>query len=241
MPRSVLPNSPLVEVVCEVRFPGDLSLLGTWGHVQADLRAEFPKMYVPGAEPGTSPLLQAINLASENDANLVLLAVNSFAFATRKYQNYTSFRQDFERTFGVFRKHSSTGSITRVGFRAQNLLPPVFPTTNPAPGQLHPCLKLALGGWSPPFEEQPSIVFTSREGDLRLRLALVGGTATISAKATNVRQDLRGVMLDLDCYMQGSLQAELVIKFMDDAHDLVERTFFSLITDEYHRFLEGRS
>src|SRR6266498_2505049 len=95
MLRPILPNAPLVDVTAEVRFPGDLAVYRHWGEMQAALRADFPKLFVPGSESGVSPLLQPLHMASGDEKDRVLLAVNMFGFSTRRYAGFEDFTQRF--------------------------------------------------------------------------------------------------------------------------------------------------
>src|SRR4051812_15499453 len=94
MRRPRLPNSPLVDVVFEARFKGDLSVLAKWGELQRAVKDRYPQLLVPQSRDGEAPLLQPLQLASLDAKSRILLAVNSFAFGTSSYVDYDTFVRD---------------------------------------------------------------------------------------------------------------------------------------------------
>ncbi len=230
MASPILPNSPLVEVVCELRFPGDLALLGAWGAIQAELRDEYPSLFVPAAVAGTAPMLQPLQLAREDHKRKVMLAINSFAVSTHQYEGFDAFVQTFQRAYDVLARHCVVPRFTRMGLRYTNVLPHDFGDADAAAGSLHPCLKLRLTGWSPSpsASEAPQLVYVAQRSSLDLRLSLLAAP------------EHAGTKLDLDCSETGDATPERMPAFLTAAHAFIEETFLSLITDEYHRYLEGR-
>lgn len=238
--RPILPNSPLVEVAVEFRFPGELRLLSRWAAVQAELRGAFPKLFVPAVIPGTAPLLQHLQLSNDDRSHIVLLAVNSFGLATKKYKDFEWFRTEFRRAYDGFQKHAEIGHFTRLGLRYVNALPPEFPGTR-LPGQLHPCLRLRIEGWEglPREPNTPTtFVYNGSVGGLTLRTALqeTGPELVVGESAELVAP---GIRLDLDCFQTGRCPADRVPEFVEEAHRVIEDAFFGLITSEYERYLRG--
>ncbi len=235
MTREALPNSPLAEVVYEIRFPGNLSLLSTWGSLQADLRGRFPKLFVSRATPGEAPLLQPLRLVSDDEQRLVLLSINTFAYCSKKYDTFADFRRGFEFVFDEFRRRVTVSSITRLGLRYVNVLPPTFGPPRER-DRLHPCLKLCLAGWEglPNLGEgSTELVFHSRDGDKHLRLGLLDAGQIGSSPEAVV-----GPKLDFDCYTTAA-DSSRVFPFLESAHETIESAFFAIITPEYHRYLKG--
>ncbi len=229
MASPILPNSPLAEVVCELRFPGDLSLLGKWGEIQADLRGDYPSLFVPAAVPGTAPMLQPTQLATPDRKGKVMLAINSFAVSTHSYSGFDDFLAAFRAALDVFRRHTNVEAFTRLGLRYTNILPRDFGDGPMPPGALHPCLNLRLSSQlQPAAAEAPQLVYLAHRTPLDLRLSLV--TAPEFNAATK---------LDLDCYQNDELPVERLDGFLSESHDFIEQTFLSLLTDEYHRYLKG--
>jgi uncharacterized protein (TIGR04255 family) len=245
MVREQLPNSPLVEVSAEARFPGDLSVFAAWGEIQRELRSEFPKLYVPGSTPGVSPFLQHLKLASTDETDSVLLALNSLGFATQRYSTFSVYEASFQRVYEVFRKHVHPTSATRFGLRYRNVLPPVG-ADEISPGELHPALNLRLGGLEitgTAHAAQPQLVCERVCGELNVRI-VVAAQPVATAEALGSRMSLPlapGVALDLDCYRNGPGAMDQMPAFLRNAHEIIDDVFFGLITDRYLGYLKGES
>lgn len=237
MAREALPNAPLLEVVYELRFPGDLSLFAVWGPLQAELATKFPKLFVSRATPGEAPLLQPMRLVSEDESGQILLSINTFAYSSKKYRTFIAFKSEFEAVYEVFRRHATIGSLTRLGLRYVNILPPVFGSSRQR-NQLHPCLRLQLAGWSgiPDLGEGTAqLVFPARDGDKHLRLALLEPEETGPSSGATT-----GSRLDFDCYTTAA-DFSKVFPFLASAHEIIESAFFEIITPEYHQYLKGEA
>jgi len=242
MPRPLLPNSPLSEVSAEIRFHGDLSLYQAWGEIQQELRPAFPKLLVPPAVDGVAPMLQPIHLVSREDSQVVMLAVNTFGFSVRRYQGFEKFKADLQRALDVFSRHSDVRLSTRMGLRYTNVLPEAFGQA-PVPGRLHGALKLGLSGW--PIEateiaEQSLLVVNGVARGVKLRVSMLPRAAVLLNKPVSIQSAVHGVILDLDGFREGSIPVGDFPTFLEAAHGVIEDAFFGLLTDEYHRYIEGR-
>jgi uncharacterized protein (TIGR04255 family) len=243
MPRPLVPNSPLSEVSSEIRFHGDLSLYTAWGEVQRELRADYPKLLVPAAVEGIAPMLQPVHLANRDDSHLVMLAVNTFGVSSRRYGGFEKFKEDLRRVLNVFSRHYDLRLATRMGLRYTNVLPETFGEAGAPGGRLHPCLKLGLSNW--PVEQvehtdQPLLVMNGAVRGLKLRVSLLPRAAVLLNRAVNIQSAVHGIILDLDGYRDGATPVAEFDDFLESAHALIEDTFFGLVTDEYHRYLQGR-
>ncbi len=247
MLQPILPNSPLSEVAAEVRFHGSLALLGEWGALQKNLRAEFPKLFVPGAVVGTSPLLQHVRLGSADDKTFVLLAVNAIAVATSDYSGFDSFKGLVQRVIKLFHEQCSAGPMTRFGLRYVNDLPPGYPADADS-GDFHPALKLGVRSWparSPKFVGQPQLVLDEERNGLQLRVSI--STPEVRVPEILVggdRQKLRfafqpGTRFDLDASRTTELALSRLGAFLDAGHEAIEEIFLGAITPSYHGYLRG--
>ena len=240
--RPQLPNSPLTEVVCELKFAGNLSVFSAWGELQRRYHDRFPKLYVPGALQGTSPLLQPVRLTSAEEDRQVLLAVNTLAYSESRYCCFDDFRNELDTLLASWAELCRIDTFTRLGLRFVNQLPPRFPSA-PTSGRLHPCLKLELQGWDKiprEFSAQPVVGFLV-EGD-RARLRVLIQEPPFPSARRGVGQDVElssGVLLDLDAFAEGPIAAREVQSLLEEAHSMVDEAFFGMITDEYLRYLGG--
>jgi uncharacterized protein (TIGR04255 family) len=233
--REHLPNSPLIDVSCEIRFAGDLSLFGSWGEVQARLRHRYPKVLVPIADPGKAPLLQAVRLASDDQTAVVMLALNSFAVSTRSYGTYRQFKNQFDEALDAFRPSLHQPTLTRFGLRYVNVLP-----SGPGEGQrVHSALRLEVGGIAARWKGHPVLVLETEQGRLTLRISLLQPAAPSPGPGIVLDP---GVHLDFDCFTTTPpASLDELAELMDEAHDVIDRTFFETITDEYLQYLRGDS
>lgn len=238
MKRQHLPNSPLGEVVYELRFAGDLSLPSAWAGLQRDLRAEFPNLMVPQVRDGDYVALKPVRLESADGREVVMLAINSFAFSSKQYKTFDPFAERFQKIYQKFATLYPPTKFTRAGLRYINWLPPRFPGAEQREGQVHPCLKLTLSGAEgiPLALSESQIIFQVREGERSLRVALVPQDLTGSAP----RNASPAMLLDFDCF-QTDVPAGEVVSVLHASHDLIERAFFGMVREEYVKYLKGEA
>jgi uncharacterized protein (TIGR04255 family) len=244
MTRNRLPNSPLAQVSCEIRFHGELALYEAWGRFQREVRAEFPKLFVPVAAHGVPPLTQPAKLASMDGADSLLLAINSFAYSTAQYQDFPIFRKKFLRILDIFVRQAALTDLTRFGLRYINILPPSGDDGMPE-NRIHPCLTLELTGLRTPaghWTNQPQIVVERAVGRFTLRAALLAAVPVGFPEGAGMSSApglLPGVQLDFDCYLNNPGPTQGVAALLDGAHEAIDATFFGMITSEYHSYLKG--
>jgi len=244
MTRNRLPNSPLAQVSCEIRFHGELALYEAWGRFQREVRAEFPKLFVPVAANGIPPLTQPARLVSTDGADSLLLAINSFAYSTERYQDFPTFREKFLRMRDIFCRHATLTDLTRFGLRYINILPPSG-DDGMLGNRIHPCLTLELTGLAAPagpWTNQPQIVVERTAGRFTLRAALLSAVPVGLPGGAGMSVPLGllpGVQLDLDCYLNNPGPVQGVAALLDEAHAAIDAAFFGMITSEYHGYLKG--
>jgi len=241
--RPILPNAPIADVTCELRFHGDLGLFAAWAGVQHDLRDQFPQMLVPGAVVGTSPLLQHVQLANQQNSRAVLLSINSFAYETREYAGYDKYREDLLRIASTFLKHAPPLRFTRFGLRYINVLPE-FEPSGPS---IHPALKLSLAGWNlagGTLVEQPTMgVLVRLPQNLTLRVSVYQGEVTPPPVALPIVRSLSrlaGPVLDFDIASSEGLDKPKALEaFLTAGHDVLDDVFFELVTPAYYNSMKG--
>lgn len=247
MPRQRLPNAPLVEVSCEIRFHGALSVLTKGSAFQKDIQEQFPRLLVPGAVPGTSPLLQHVRFATADDTTFVMLAVNSFGISTRAYDEFADFKKSWADLLSVFVTHFGDVRMTRFGLRYQNVLPRAFPGP-PSTGRIHPCLRMELSslGFSHEGLSGGQFSFELARDWGKVRISLVPQEVNIPQMVLTQPDGSRVVVpspeatkLDLDAFVEDGCELASVGPLLDKAHDAIDEVFFGLITDEYLQYLKG--
>jgi|GEM_PF-1929368 len=243
-PRLLLPNAPIAEVVCELRFHGDLNLFSAWGKIHADLRGEFPQLFVPVAAPGLSPLLQHVQLANAQNTRAVLLSINSLGFTVRDYQGFERYIEALSRVHAVFLAHQPSPRFTRFGLRYVNVLPEFEPSA-PGSNVIHPCLKLKLTGWGlarGKVSQQPALrLSVSLPKNLTLLLNIYQGEAMLPQAQPQIFR-AAGPVLDFDISTTSPESLDALgarEAFLMAAHEAMDATFFDLVTSEYYDQMKG--
>ena len=237
--RQRLPNSPLVEVAFEVRFPGSFEVPARLDAFQRELGDSFPKLMVPNVKDGEAPALKPFSFVSVDDTERINVALNLFAYVTTQYATFSEFR---DRSLQLWRRFRSLlhepRSLTRFGLRYVNSLPWVEDVRS---ARLHPWLNLGLV----PSDDRPvtqlQIDLVTRVDDdgaaLRTSLSRVHEVSKVGASgARDVAAEV--LLLDFD-YSIKSIPLERVEGALESGHAVIDTTFFGMLTDEGLRSLGG--
>ncbi len=242
MSRPILPNSPLAQVSCELRFHGKLSLFSCWGAIQDDLRDRYPHLYVPLASIGTPSLLQPLKLSAEDKKSSILLAINSIAYSTVEYTGFSDFNSEMWRVFEIFLRHSRVSSFTHLEMRYINRLPPMLNDDHARGFVLHPALKLSVGGIDAEQTSQPQFVAEVIKDGINFRIALVSPEENFENEYSSTDTPiLQGIHLDLVGYINRNVTDKSLSQDLVRVHTVIEDGFFSMITDQYLSYLKGES
>jgi uncharacterized protein (TIGR04255 family) len=229
----VYPNAPLVEVVCEIRFGGELTIEARRHEFRERIRTEYPKLLVPKSGTDDRPLLlQHYRFRSDDDERTVLLAPNSFGLSVTRYEGYRAFFAEYMRLHKMFGEtFPEVGKLNRVGWRYVNIIPFVRAEGLIPIGDFLK-LDLQLPEQIPNRYEKLDLNFTAlktNDDSVIMRLASV-------QKSTGDE----GLLLDLDYGKKGdSLQFNDVKGHLSDGHDHCKALFENLITTGYRQYLRG--
>jgi uncharacterized protein (TIGR04255 family) len=237
--RPQLANSPLVEAVFEVRFPGHFSVLNRLGQFQSAIQKEFPNLFVPTVPSGPDPsALMPYRFVSSDQSESLQVAVNRFALVWKRYSVFEAFRSRFLDLFGRFRSQAyDPPTFTRMGLRYMN----VFPAQPASIKQFHPWLAIGLNAPSLASQNAEQITGSVNlvfpEGRLRV---YVGDEPTGLQNIGFPANALAGTFaLDLDFYTGGPVPSGDLEVFLDAAHKRVDDAFFGLVTEEALKVLGG--
>jgi len=100
----VYPNSPLSDVACEARFPGEMRVECERYRFWDEIREQYPHIMVPHALEGQAPALQHYRFKSD-DARCVSVALNSLAYSEAKYRGHKLFIAEFLRLVDISLRH----------------------------------------------------------------------------------------------------------------------------------------
>lgn len=221
------PNAPLHEAVFQIRFAGELGVEVARARMQAEVRPELPKLYVPKASNGVALSLQAVEFRSEDETEIVGVALNTFSYHSKRYPGFASFRDRFRAFWTLFAEHVTINRLTRVGLRYVNHIPVLRPSEH-APIRVADYLNV---GVSLP----PNI-----NGDLtNLNMAFVvqlegGGALRIALEHKRLEPPASEILvLDFDVALQDALEVHAVETYLDRAHEHTKRIFLDLVSEKY--------
>jgi uncharacterized protein (TIGR04255 family) len=224
------PNSPLVEVVFEIRFPGETAVECLRHVIQERIRGDFPSLFVPNAQQGMATALQPYRFEKADGSAGVMAALNSFSYFARNYDGFELFRKEALRLMKLLVKTVPVREITRVGLRHVNIIPFV------RKGESIPVESVFFFGekvaelLSRPFENF-SAAFTVPIGAGKM-------TARIEALS---RKDggQEAFLLDLDYFRTEGLRISALGQYLEEAHEESNLLFLKIISQSYHDYIEG--
>lgn len=222
----VFPNAPLYEAVFQIRFAGELSVEVARAKIQDAVRSELPKLYVPRAKEGQALALQAVQLHSGDDTEMIGLAMNSFAYHTRRYAGYEAFQQRVRRFWAVFSEHVHVHQLVRVGLRYINHIP-ILRQNEDSPIPLRDYLNIGLD--IPPsirgdlIDFNTTLVERTDEGVLRIAIE----HKKVEAPPSEM------LLLDFDFAQKDGLLVSAVDEYLERAHRHTKRIFLELVSEKY--------
>ena len=222
----VFPSAPLHEAVFQLRFAGELAIEVARAKIQAALRSELPKLYVPRAIAGQAQALQPLEFRSDDEKEMIGLALNSFSYHSRKYEGFAKFQERFRNFWAIFSEHVHVHRLNRAGLRYINHIPILRPSeTAPIPLEDYLNVGLRLPPNITGDLTNLDLVFVSRldEGVLRIAIAHKKVESPPSER----------LLLDFDFAQQDHLTVEAVDDYLDRAHQHTKRIFLELVSDKY--------
>ncbi len=209
---------PLLEAVIEIRFPGEARIEVCRADYQDLIRADFPVLAVPLANPAQAPALQHYRFVNTAGTEFVGLAVNSFAHSTKEYPGWDSFR-DSSRKYWESIPGFTPRSISRVGLRYINRFDG---------DMLNNIIVDDKNGLYGPILINPALH--------RSLTVLAAGENALVINIEWVPQEKR-VTLDFDCFAE-NVEVEDLWDVVENLHEGIETHFFSLLTPEYRNQLQ---
>ena len=224
----IYPNSPLVEVVCEIRFSGELAIECRRNEFFDKIRKKYPKILIPQTVSSQTNSLTPYRFENESKNAGIMLALNRFAFYDKEYSGHKKFISEFTRLAKILVETYPLRGLERVGWRYINIIP--YSREN----GIVPLKRFVAAGIKVPEGisdqfENLGIVFVSR---------VSGGKITTridSIIRSNDQQE--ALLLDFDFAMTEKLQTSKIGAYVRKAHKQTRSLFENLITDEYRQYL----
>ncbi len=227
------PNSPLVEVIFEIKFPGE-PVVECRRDIFYDLvRENYPKVLVPSTKEGSFVALEPYRFEKEDGSSGVMLSINKLSYYSRNYQGFKSFRKESLSLIGKFRKaYPKINRLSRTGFRYVNIIP--F-TREEGVIPIESFLNIGL--------KVPSVI-PEKYNNISIGFVVDsdGGSVTTRIETmTNADQIGEAMLLDIDYAKERNLAIGSVNKYIDESHKSARQLFEGWITDNYRMFLKGET
>lgn len=238
VPEIRLSKPPLVEVVCQVRFPPDLRILKDEpSEFQARIRSRFPELALeqgfivrmPGLgvsdTPGADFLPKIYRFHTNDGATAISLSVDFCALSTQRYGHWQVFAQDLAMMEEALRSIYDPPYATRIGLRYVNRLTSSntgLRTVTDLIRQVRPELTAPLRStaWDEPVSMLCQIVLT--DGDPKLTIRTAYGREA----------DVPFLVLDYDYFEEGKLGIAGLAQRCDLYHEIIYAAFRWSISEE---------
>ena len=227
-----LENPPLVEVICQVRFPPILRIARSEPSEFQDLiRNRFP---VLGMEQGlVFPIPQlgadiplpeiqprVYKFATDDNKSVISLSVDFYAVSTNSYHHWQEFINDLALAHDAVSRTYQPSYATRVGLRFVNRLTTANTNSKDYRGilsMLQPVLvsQLSTPVWDEPDEAVTQTILTDDRGKLALRTIFGHDVASHDPF----------FVLDFDYFEEGKIELTDLIERCHRYHDRTYRAF----------------
>lgn len=221
-------SAPLVETIFEIRFPAELAIEYSKDKYYEKIKEEFPQIFIPKTITSEAYALEPYQFLNTEGTQLILLAINKFAFITRIYENFQTFKQECLNCLTPFLElYNKISTLKRVGLRYVNHIPVS------KEGEFIPVEKYLNFGYKLPdtISNRLSLFsseFVTKVGNGKLR-------AIIQYESSP--KDI--IILDFDYFLEKQLSSSEISTYLEESHRHTEEIFLSLITEEYKKIMEG--
>ena len=226
----VYPNSPLIEVVCEIRFPGNMAIDCRRDEFHAKIKDRYPVILVPQVNAGVAMPLTPYRFERADKSAGVMLAMNKFSYYEKKYSGHMEFGKEFRMLAKILGDTYAISKLDRVGWRYVNLIP-YCRETGVVPLKRFLTVSISIPNRASDQFENVSIVLISKATD--------GSITTKIESVKRADQEQEALVLDFDFAMTEGLSFSKLTEYVTIAHKQTRALFESLITDEYRQYLRG--
>jgi uncharacterized protein (TIGR04255 family) len=252
--RVIYEKNPLVEVVCQLRFPPILRIAQELpAEFQERIRRHFPLYEAQITLPEPLELLSNMNrqqpfssvtskfhqFKTQDSTYQLSLSSNYLALSTSEYERYETFRELLKIALDAFQDIYQSPFFERIGLRYRDLV-----VRTPLGLQAEPWADLiakhvALELHNPAFNNSLASFTTTLNLELEgLKLTYTHGLIKVQHVEKKTEED--AYLMDADFYKEGQTTYEQTWRILDHSKALAGRLFRWSITDKLHRALEPR-
>ena len=174
--------------------------------------------------------MQPYHFKSVDGTETAMVAINTFAYATRKYGGFESFRPRALALAEKFCKLYKIEKLNRTGLRYINVIPFL------REGAMLP--------WKRYFTVELTLPATSADDFLNANLAFESrckaGVITTRIRCAKTEEESREVfVLDFDFSKTESLTAKKLGTYIDESHTHTKKVFEGILSESYEAVMRG--
>jgi uncharacterized protein (TIGR04255 family) len=223
-------NSPLAEVIYEIRFPGEPAIECNRDKFYEEIRNEYSKVLVPNFIQGQAMAVEPYRFENEDRTGGVMLSINKIAIYCKKYKGFDLFKNETMRILTIFRKLFKVDKLKRSGLRYINIIP-FTREGNIVPFKNYLNIQINLTkSISTDFKNFNMIFVSQTEG---------GSIATHIEPIISSTLTGEAIMLDFDYAKEKDLEFNSIGQYLEESHNHTKELFEELITDNYRKVMRG--
>ncbi len=229
MSQAEHPHNQLDQVICQIRFPAQLSVDRNIDLFQDRVREEYPDYAPEQIVPlGVANPPGACHIFTSSDgAWSISISTGAMSLTTRRYENWVDFETRFAFAFDAFREVFKVESFTRIGLRYINAI-------RPSALGLEEKAETVLRGPVSDLFSQTSGTF--RAGSCILDRAFDEGTLGRTAVGTIVFTDNQpGYAIDNDVFICGNYAGDDVMGILRKFNGISNELFKEMASEELCR------
>ncbi len=228
----VYSNSPLNEVVFEMKFMGEPAIECQRDKFFKRVRNKYPNVLVPGVKAEEFPALAPYRFENQDRSSGIMMAINRFAYYSRKYRGYKIFRKEAVWLMQVFGNVFKLNKLNRTGWRYINIIP-FTREDGYLPLKRFFNVKLIMPKSVPDQYENLSIVFITKTN---------GGSITVKLESMMAAdKSHEAFLLDFDYAKVKKLTFDKIGSYINESHRFTRALFEELITNSYRKYLRGET
>ena len=222
--------SPLVEVIFEVRFPGEPAVECHRDRFFNEIRDDFPTVWVPHVEPGKPLSMQPYHFKTNDGSESVMVAINRFAYSARRYEGFEAFRPHALSLVKKFCGKYGIKKLSRTGLRYVNVIP-FLRSDDLVPWTKYFTVNLAMPESSMKEVSNVALVLESRSATGKMTTRIACG------KSEDETQEV--FILDFDFSKTKALDVSKIPQYLDESHEHTKKVFEGVVSESYKAVMRG--
>lgn len=230
MKKDIYINSPLKEVVFEIRFPGCLSIETKKDIFYDKFKIQYPNIYVPRVvNPGVAIALEPYRFEKEDGSSGIMLSINKVGYFCKKYKGFKYFKKEVINIYSHLQDIFKINKINRIGLRYINIIP-FLRENDLIPVNKFLNIDLNISNKISNEIHNLSLVMVSK---------IPTGSITTKIESFKTINNQEAILLDFDYAVLDNPKPSNIGKILNKSHKEVHEIFESIITSEYRKFING--